>query len=145
MMLLVTLTFLTERMSKTVSSGAARLDGMRRAVADANARNAEALKAMGFAGRAAGRFEEVNHQFLALHTSASDVIATLTGISKVLRFMLQAGILGLGAFLTVGGEVTAGAIIAASIATSRALAPVEQAIAQWRGFIAARQSYIRTA
>jgi ATP-binding cassette subfamily C protein len=143
MMLLVTLTFLTERMSKTVSSAAARFDGMRRAVADANARNAEALKAMGFAGRAAGRFEEVNHQFLALHTSASDVIASLTGISKVLRFMLQAGILGLGAFLTVRGEVTAGAIIAASIATSRALAPVEQAIAQWRGFIAARQSYIR--
>jgi ATP-binding cassette, subfamily C, bacterial len=143
MVVLVTLTFLTERMSKTVAAAAARFDGMRRAVADANARNAEALTAMGFAGRAAGRFEEINHQFLVLHTSASDVIATLTGISKVLRFILQAGILGLGAYLTVRGEVTAGAIIAASIAASRALAPVEQAIAHWRGFIAARQSYVR--
>jgi PrtD family type I secretion system ABC transporter len=145
MMLLVMLTYLTERMSKAGASAAARFDATRRSIADANARNAEALKAMGFAGRAVKRFEQINHQFLALQTAASDVIANLTGISKVLRFTLQAGILGLGAYLTVHGEVTAGAIIAASIATSRALAPVEQAIAHWRGFIGARQSYSRLA
>jgi ATP-binding cassette subfamily C protein len=143
MLLLVVLTYLTERMSKSVALAASRADATRRAIADANARNAEALKAMGFARRAIGRFEQVNHQFLRLQTAATDVIASLTGISKVLRFILQAGILGLGAFLTVRGEVTAGAIIAASIATSRALAPVEQAIAHWRGFIGARQSYSR--
>lgn len=143
MLLLVVLTYLTEQMSKSVALAASRADATRRAIADANARNAEALKAMGFARRAIGRFEQVNHQFLRLQTAATDVIASLTGISKVLRFILQAGILGLGAFLTVRGEVTAGAIIAASIATSRALAPVEQAIAHWRGFISARQSYSR--
>lgn len=143
MILLVMLTSITEGLSKTLASEAARSDATRRAIAHANARNAESLKAMGFAGRAARRFEKINQQFLGHHTAASDVIATLTGFSKVLRLILQSGTLGLGAFLTIRGEVTAGAIIAASIATSRALAPVENAIAHWRGFIGARQSYSR--
>jgi ATP-binding cassette subfamily C protein len=39
------------------------------------------------------------------------------------------------------GEASAGVIIASSIMTSRALAPIDTAIANWRGFIAARQSY----
>jgi PrtD family type I secretion system ABC transporter len=141
--LLVLLTVLTERLSKGANSAVTRADATRRAIADANARNAEALKAMGFAGQAVKRFERANHEFLALQTSASDVIANLTGLSKVLRIVLQSGILGLGAYLTVRGEVTAGAIIAGSIATSRALAPVEQVIAHWRGFVGARQSYGR--
>src|SRR5262249_24931896 len=51
--------------------------------------------------------------------------------------------LGLGAYLTLRGEVTGGAIIAASITTSRAMAPVEQVIAHWRSFLAARQSFDR--
>jgi ATP-binding cassette subfamily C protein len=51
--------------------------------------------------------------------------------------------LGLGAYLTLRGQLTAGGIIAASIASSRALAPVELAIAHWKSFVAARQSYGR--
>ena len=143
MVVLVLLTCLTEWLSKDVASATSQADAKRRAIADANARNAEALHAMGFASRAISRFEVANQRFLALQTSASDVIATLSGISKVLRLILQSGILGIGAYLTVKGEVTAGAIIAASIASSRALAPVEQVIGQWRSFLAARQSYNR--
>jgi ATP-binding cassette, subfamily C, bacterial len=71
------------------------------------------------------------------------VISKLTAASKFLRLALQSAVLGLGAYLTVRGEVTGGAIIAASITTSRALAPVEQAIAHWRNFLAARQSFDR--
>jgi ATP-binding cassette subfamily C protein len=51
--------------------------------------------------------------------------------------------LGLGAWLAIKGEISAGTIIAASILSSRALAPVDQAIASWKGFIAARQGYAR--
>ena len=60
-----------------------------------------------------------------------------------MRLMLQSGILGLGAFLVVNGNVSGGSIIASSIIMSRALAPVETAIAHWRGFVAARQSRLR--
>src|SRR6185369_2315124 len=63
--------------------------------------------------------------------------------SKVLRLLLQSVILGLGAYLVIRQELTAGAMIAASIMMGRALAPIETAIANWRAFIAARQSITR--
>jgi ATP-binding cassette subfamily C protein len=56
---------------------------------------------------------------------------------------LQAAVLGLGAYLAIHGEVSAGAMVAASILAARALAPVEVAVANWRGFIAARQGCFR--
>jgi ATP-binding cassette subfamily C protein len=143
MLLLVLLTFLTERLSRNEVQASARADAARKAIADANARNAETLQAMGFVGRAVTRFEKVNQSYLALQSNASDVISKLTAVSKFLRLILQSAILGLGAYLTVRGEVTGGAIIAASITTSRALAPVEQVIAHWRNFLAARQSLDR--
>jgi PrtD family type I secretion system ABC transporter len=53
--------------------------------------------------------------------------------------VLQSAILGVGAYLAIAGEITPGIMIAASIITSRAVAPIEQAVTQWRGFVAARQ------
>jgi ATP-binding cassette subfamily C protein len=143
MLLLVLLTFLTERLSRNEVQASARADAARKAIADANTRNAEALQAMGFASRAVNRFEKVNQSYLVLQTRASDMISKMTAVSKFLRLILQSAILGLGAYLTLRGEVTGGVIIAASITTSRALAPVEQVIAHWRNFLAARQSYGR--
>jgi len=64
--------------------------------------------------------------------------AGLGSASKVLRLFLQSGILGLGAWLVIKGQVSAGTIIAGSIIMSRALAPIEAAITHWRSFVAAR-------
>ena len=143
--MLVALTFLTEHLSHDLVQQAARADAALRVIADANTRSAETLQAMGFSARAVARFERANIHYTSLQTRASDVIANLGSLSKFLRLSLQSAILGLGAYLTLRGDVTAGAIIAASITTSRALAPVEQVIAHWRGFVAARQSYARLA
>ena len=143
MLLLVVLTFVTERLSRNEVQASARADAARKNIADANARNAETLQAMGFAGRAVDRFEKVNQSYLTLQINANDVISRLTAVSKFLRLVLQSAILGMGAYLTVRGEVTGGVIIAASITTSRALAPVEQVIAHWRNFLGARQSFAR--
>jgi ATP-binding cassette subfamily C protein len=143
MVMLVLLTLLSEWLSRGEVQASARADAARKALADANARNAETLRAMGLVGRAVDRFEKVNRSYLALQTRATDLISKLTAISKFLRLTLQSAILGLGAYLTVRGEVTGGVIIAASITTSRALAPVEQVIAHWRNFLAARQSFGR--
>jgi len=145
MVALALLTVLTERLSAGVTASLARAEAGRLAIADANARNAEAIRAMGFGEAAGQRYERANHQFLSLQNKANDLVTGLGGISKVLRLILQSAILGLGAYLAVRGDVTAGAIVAASIAASRAFAPVEQVIAHWRGFAAARQSYRRLA
>ena len=73
----------------------------------------------------------------------ADVSAGLGSISKVLRMMLQSGVLAVGAYLVIHQEATAGVIIAGSILSARALAPVDLAIAHWKGFVAARQSWHR--
>jgi ATP-binding cassette subfamily C protein len=59
--------------------------------------------------------------------------------------MLQSAVLGLGGYLVINQEATAGVIIASSILTARALAPIDLAIANWKGFVAARQSWGRLA
>jgi hypothetical protein len=57
--------------------------------------------------------------------------------------MLQSAVLGVGAYLVIHQEASGGIIIAGSILSARALAPVDIAISHWRGFVAARQSWDR--
>jgi len=64
-------------------------------------------------------------------------------VAKVLRMMLQSAVLGVGAYLVIHQEATAGIIIAGSILSARALAPVDLAIAHWKSFVAARHSWQR--
>ena len=61
----------------------------------------------------------------------------------MLRLLLQSLVLATGAWLVLQNKATGGGIITSSILTSRALAPIELALANWRGFIAARQSWGR--
>lgn len=142
-LVLTVLTIITEILTRMRSSATQQAAVARAAMAESHARNADVIRAMGFSGRAIARFEKINSEHLALQTKTNDVTGTFSGISKVLRMMLQSAVLGLGAYLTISGELTAGAIIAASVASSRALAPVDLAISQWKNVVAARRSYAR--
>jgi PrtD family type I secretion system ABC transporter len=115
----------------------------RNAIADSNARNSEVLRAMGFGGQAVARFVEANKEHLTLQMKANDVSGTMSAVSRILRMILQSATLGLGAYLTIQGEMSGGAIIAASIASSRALAPVDMAIANWKNVVQARTAWAR--
>jgi ATP-binding cassette subfamily C protein len=77
--------------------------------------------------------------------AASDVSGGFGAISKVLRMVLQSAVLAVGAYLVIYQQATGGIIIAGSILSARALAPVDLAIANWKGFVAARQSWARLA
>ncbi len=140
---LTTLTVVSEILTKRLSVSARKAAIARNTIADCNARNAEVLKAMGFAGRAVGRFNEANDEHLRLQTRANDITGTFAAVSRVLRMVLQSAVLGLGAYLTIKNELSAGAIIACSVAAARALAPVDLAIGNWKPFIAARMAYQR--
>jgi ATP-binding cassette subfamily C protein len=142
-LILVGLTIVTEVQSKAPAK-AANAEAMARvALAGAGRRNAEVIEAMGLAGNLAGRWLAANQRYLQAQRRASDVIGGFSSISRVFRAMLQSAILALGAYLVILGEVSAGAIIASSIASSRALAPIETAIANWKALAAARQSRTR--
>ncbi len=115
----------------------------RNKIADSNARNSEVLRAMGFAGRAVDRFVIANREHLNLQTRTNDIAGTMSAISRILRMILQSATLGLGAYLTINGQMSGGSIIACSIASSRALAPVDMAIANWKNVVSARAAWGR--
>eukprot|EP00873_Tetraselmis_striata_P031946 jgi/Tetstr1/452210/TSEL_039246.t1 len=140
---LTLLTLLTELMSRKLAKATQVAGVARNAIADSNARNAEVIKAMGLSSRAVARFDRANDEHLVLQTRTSDIVGTFSAFSRVLRMLLQSSLLGLGAYLTIQGQMSAGAIIAVSVAAGRALAPVDQAIGNWKSVVAARQAFNR--
>src|SRR6202167_2479765 len=141
--ILVTLTVVTEFLSRSPAREALGLAARRNDIATTSRRNAEVLVAMGMGGRLTKRWSEANQNYLAGNQRASDVSGGLGAIAKVLRMMLQSAVLAVGAYLVIHQEATGGIIIAGSILSARALAPVDLAIAHWKGFVAARQSWHR--
>ncbi|RUW67463.1 type I secretion system permease/ATPase [Mesorhizobium sp. M4B.F.Ca.ET.143.01.1.1] len=140
---LVVLTLLAERLTRLPVS-AATLSGNRRGgLIAAGTRNAEVVAAMGMAGGLASRWQDANVEFIADQRKVSDVAGSFGAVSKVLRMLLQSSMLGIGAWLVIEQEASAGVIIAASILSGRALAPVDLAIANWKGFVGARQGWQR--
>jgi ATP-binding cassette, subfamily C, bacterial PrsD len=141
--ILVTLTLITEYTSREPAREAMGLAARRNDLAAASRRNAEVLVSMGMAGRLAKRWGDTNAKYLAGNQNASDITGGLGAIAKVMRMMLQSAVLGVGAYLVIHQQATAGIIIAGSILSARALAPVDLAIAHWKSFVAARQSWQR--
>ncbi len=81
---------------------------------------------------------------ICARTSASPTShANLGSGAKVLRYVLQSGMLGIGAYLVVADKASGGIMIASSIMMGRALAPVEVALGSWKQLVAARQGIAR--
>ncbi|MRX52267.1 type I secretion system permease/ATPase [Paracoccus sp. S-4012] len=141
--LLTSLTIVTEVMTRRLSGAAHEALIQRNAMVDSNTRNSESIRAMGIGGRALERFVVANEEHLAIQTRANDITGTFAAISRVLRMILQSAVLGLGAYLVIQGSLSAGAIIAASVASARALAPIDLAIGNWKNVVMARAAWDR--
>jgi PrtD family type I secretion system ABC transporter len=111
--------------------------------ADSALRNADVFHAMGMLPGFLSTWVQRNRAALDQQLTANDRNAALVGFSKFFRIFVQILILGAGAYLVLRNELTAGGMIAASILLGRALAPVEQGIASWKGFLAARDAWER--
>jgi ATP-binding cassette, subfamily C, type I secretion system permease/ATPase len=142
-LVLILMTICAEAFTRKPIKVAAQHGAARNTLAEASRRNAEVMAAMGMAGRLGVTWDEINQKHLDAHERASDVTGGLADVSKAARLAVQSGVLGIGAYLVIHGEASAGIIIAGSIISSRALAPIEQVIAHWNGFMSARQSWVR--
>lgn len=139
-LLLVCMTLLTDIRSTGPMKAASKSGSERMVFGESARRNAEVIQAMGLGPQMQRRWDEINARYLSDQLAATDAAGGMGSVSKVLRLLLQSGILGLGAFLVIDNKVSGGTIIAASIIMSRALAPIETAIAHWKSFVSARQS-----
>ena len=135
--ILITVTVVTEWLTRAAMKEVTGHAISRNGLAETSRRNAEALVAMGMIGRIANRWKESNWEYLDSQQRVNDVAGGLGAISKVLRMMLQSAVLAVGAYLVIYQMATAGIIIAGAILAARALAPVDIAIANWKGFVSA--------
>lgn len=107
--------------------------------------NAESAVAMGMLHSLERRWGAATSALRAAQATSTDRSSSVSSASKAVRFFLQSAVLALGAYYVIQAEMTAGSIIAASVITARALAPVEQVIAHWKGFLGARKALGRIA
>jgi PrtD family type I secretion system ABC transporter len=142
---LVALTILTDRMTRNQVESATRAGAERQAYVEACRRNVEIIRALGMTSRSVAGWTNVSRSYLDANSDVSGKISLVRTLSKTFRMLLQSLILACGAWLVINDQATGGVIIASSILSSRALAPIELAISNWRSFIAARQSWNRLA
>jgi ATP-binding cassette, subfamily C, type I secretion system permease/ATPase len=140
---IVAMTLLNERLSRGAARTAMDTSAQRQVLADATQRNAEVVRALGMTERFGVRWSEVNERYLRENIRTADLQANLGAGAKVLRYVLQSGMLGVGAYLVVADRASGGIMVASSIMMGRALAPVEVALGSWKQLVAARQGIAR--
>jgi ATP-binding cassette subfamily C exporter for protease/lipase len=132
--LLMLMGWLNERVSRPHLKRAGEFAIASRREAAANLRNAEAIAGMGMLERLRSRWAAQHLTYVREQNLAFARMAKIQGWSKALRMGVQSLALGLGAWLTLRQEMTAGMMIAGSILLGRALAPIDQiigALRQW--------------
>ncbi|OIQ07160.1 MAG: protease/lipase ABC transporter permease/ATP-binding protein, partial [Rhodobacteraceae bacterium CG2_30_10_405] len=92
---------------------------------------AEVVAALGMSTASFDRWQRARGMALAESIHVADLGGSFSTLSKTFRLFLQSAMLGLGAWLVLRGELTAGAMIAGSILLGRALVPIEMAVNQW--------------
>lgn len=130
--ILIFITFINQLVSKKPALKAAISSSRASMMSDEIRNEAETIQSMGMRGAAFNRWKIGRDTSLSESLTANDVGGTFTVITKTLRLFLQSAMLGLGAYLVLQGEVTPGAMIAASILMGRALAPIEMVVNQWQ-------------
>jgi ATP-binding cassette, subfamily C, type I secretion system permease/ATPase len=137
------LSIVNETATRKANGTASRMQIEATQLADATIRNAEIVQAMHMLPAMTERWAAVNGTVIDHLRRSGDVAGLVLATTKFVRFFVQVTILGVGAWLVVNAQLSAGAMIAGSILLGRALAPVEAAIAVWRNFMAARFAYDR--
>lgn len=140
---IIVVTLATERHTRGPTQQSMETSAHRQVLADATRQNADVIRALGMTDRFTERWLRGNDRFLEITLHAADTHAVLGSGAKVLRYVLQSAMLGIGAYLVVAEQASGGIMIASSILMGRALAPIEVALSTWKQLVAARQGVVR--
>lgn len=141
--LLLGLAWANEKLTAATLLEAGRLSQQAGQYASTQLRNAETIEAMGMLAGLRRQWLALHQRALGLQAQASDHAVDLAALTRWVRMVAQSGVLGVGALLVIDGQLSSGGMIAASILLGRALAPVDQAVGQWRSLVSARGAYRR--
>ncbi|MFC7702850.1 type I secretion system permease/ATPase [Plastorhodobacter daqingensis] len=142
-LLLVVLTWINQRLTRRGAAMAAQNGLLAERFASQIRTEADTVQSLGMRGSAFDRWQDARGAALAASVAVGDRGAAISVTIRTFRLFLQSAMLALGAWLVLQGELTPGAMIAASILMGRALAPVESALAQWQVFQRAQEGWRR--
>lgn len=140
---LCAITVATEFFTRNPTHALVALASARRMASETAYHHAEAVHALGMHHRLNDLWSAKTTTYLDAQSHIADLSSGFGSLSRLLRMMLQSGVLALGAYLVINQQATAGVMLAATILSIRALSPIELAIANWRGFISCRESLYR--
>ncbi len=140
-LILLFLALLNERATKAPLQRANEAAGRAYTSIDFSANSGGVLRALGM--RRAMVERHVKERYLSSHLTAEANFSANTYLTftKFTRLTLQSVSLGLGAYLAIEQKISAGAIFAASLLVTRALAPIEQVLGAWKGVVQSRGAY----
>ena len=142
-LLLAALAVVNEKISKPKLDEAQKYSSQSQNALNHHLRNAEVIEALGMLPSIRKRWHSLHEKQIQHQASASDQAAIMGGLSKFIRITMQSLALGYGALLVLEGKISPGSMIAASILVSRALAPVEMLVGNWKQIITGRTAYAR--
>ena len=142
-LLLGVLAVVNEKISKPKLDEAQQYSAQSQLALNHHLRNAEVIEALGMLPSIRQRWHGLHQQQIQLQATASDQAAVMGGLSKFIRITMQSLSLGFGALLVLEGKLSPGSMIAASILVSRALAPVEMLVGNWKQIIMGRLAFSR--
>lgn len=139
--MLTALGFLNDRLTRGPAAAVQKRSRAALQTAEALARNAEAIAGMGMTSAAVRRWQSGHEALLEAQQRHGERSAALAALARTVRQVLQVATLGIGAWLVVGGQASAGVMVAATILLGRALQPAEHLIAGWRVWSDARAAW----
>jgi PrtD family type I secretion system ABC transporter len=143
--ILVALMVLGFQVSKRSGLVATEAVSRRNAWMEGSRRNAESLRALGMVSNIRDHWRDAHVTALVEQAAGAEAGGKITAFTKMFRILLQLLLLAVGAYLVIENLATPGVMLAASVLAGRALAPLEQAIAQWRQFLQYREARVRLA
>lgn len=138
---LVGLAILNERITKDYFERSSKANAASYANQDAAGNSADVIRAMGMTESFVRQFESGRVAANVPQLEAQQATGRVGGVIRFTRLLLQSVALGLGAWLAVTRQISPGAVFASSMLCGRALAPIDQIVAQWRPIQSALTAY----
>jgi ATP-binding cassette subfamily C protein len=130
-LVLVGVTLLNQMLSRIPQKEAVAASILSERTADQLKVEAETMQALGMTEVAFDRWQKARKHSLTKGITAASLAGGFGSLTRTFRLFLQSAMLGLGAWLVLRTELSAGAMIAGSILMGRALSPIEMIVGQW--------------
>ena len=135
------LTALGHRLNKAPTRELMLAQGADTSFLDHKLRNVEIVESMGMLAGMRERWWARHHEHLICLASSQQLTQRITALGKFVRYSQQSLTLAVGALLVIDGQISPGAMIAANVLMTRALAPIDALMGGWRGFIGAQAAF----